>query len=131
MLFSMFSHRSFGPTGMIATAFFWAQRLRRIEKHQNAHIYELRYELRYEDLVNNPELEVKQLCMFLGINFSERMYEDWHQSSWNIHLTLLKEAGQHAKIKHGVDKANTSKYITRMTRIQRLIFELAGGWYLK
>lgn len=117
----------FGPKGLAANAYYWVQGLRRIEKAKCSSIYELRY----EDLLNDSANQLKALCVFLGVKYSESMNEDYHRSKWAKLLTVDREQIQHKKTKQGLDRTNAEKYMTRMTRFQRFAYELMAGWYLQ
>lgn len=41
-------------------------------------------EIRYEDLVQNSEGQLRRLCKFIGVSFSERMYEYTKTSSYSL-----------------------------------------------
>ncbi len=62
-----------GPSDLIQAAEWWHWHIK-LGRCMGAILGESRYtEVRYEDLVNDPELELKRLCQFIGIQFSADM----------------------------------------------------------
>jgi len=73
-------------------------------------------EVRYEDLLNKPYDAVQRICMFLGIQFYERMITFSH-STENLGA---------AKGRSGILRSNTGKYQDKMAPcMQRRIEEIA------
>jgi hypothetical protein len=53
---------------------WWLEAEREWEQFQKVLPRDSWIELRYEDLVQNSEAQLRRLCNFIGVNFSERMY---------------------------------------------------------
>lgn len=69
-----------GPETMAEAANHWKSRVRRGQAGGRA-VGEDRYlEVRYEDLVGDPEHETRRVCRFLGIEFEEEMLH-YHSNS--------------------------------------------------
>ena len=66
-------------------------------------------EIKYEDLVHNPEKTLRQVCEFLEEDFSEKMlsyYEDYHEN-----LTITEKAlGIHQKMGRSPRKGDVQKW---------------------
>ncbi|MEO0516606.1 MAG: sulfotransferase [Cyanobacteria bacterium P01_A01_bin.116] len=122
------SPEKFGPNGTLTTALYWVDGLRRVKENKNSQLYELRY----EDILDNPKEELRNLCDFLGLEFTEDMYEDYYKSSKNKDLLLSHhKEGIHSKIKEGIDAQNQKKFLTQMPVASRFLFELLALPYLK
>lgn len=117
----------FGPKGILSAALYWTDGLRRVEELHDSRIHELQY----ENLLSCPEVELKTLCTFLDINYDRAMHENYQQSNNNKNLILEKHKQTiHAKIESGLDPANTKKYLSNMSKLDRFIFELVAVPYL-
>ncbi|MGB3612660.1 MAG: sulfotransferase, partial [Elainellaceae cyanobacterium] len=68
---------TFGPKGVIENALYWTDGLRRVSEFLKAHPSHQVYELRYDELLTNPEAVSKQLCDFLGIEYRPSMHENF------------------------------------------------------
>lgn len=69
------SEASFGPSTLVGAAAHWRRHVlagRRAGTRLGAQRY---VEVRYEDLVRDPEKTLRDLCGFLGLDYSERMVE--------------------------------------------------------
>jgi hypothetical protein len=89
------------------------------------------YECRYEDLLNDPENTLKDLCNFLDIEYRSSMHEDYQNAAINQE-SLLQGFQKiiHAKLQTGIDASNQQKYLKEMSKRDRLIFELLTAPYL-
>lgn len=118
--------RGFGPKGVSTCALYWVDGLRRIPQRDDRI-----FELRYEDLLKDPENVLKQLCGFLGIEYRPSMQSGYESSAANRHLILERHKETiHHKVSEGLDVSNQGKYVTLMTRAQRYIFELLTAPFL-
>lgn len=121
------SSGAFGPKGVATAALYWIDGLRRVEAYADRV-----YELRYEDLLAQPSEVLQKLCKHLGLRFSDAMVEDYGSSSRNKDMVLdIHKKTIHAKLSHGLDRSNTGKYLMKMTRWQRLVFETLTSPYLR
>lgn len=122
------SKKKFGPKGPITSALYWIDGLKRIEENDCEQIYELRY----EDMLVQPKQELKKLCEFLNIEFTEDLSERYSTSDSNRNLLLTQHQNTiHAKVKEGIDASNQKKFLTQMPKRDRLTFELLAVPYLK
>ncbi len=118
--------KSFGPKGVISSALYWTDGLRRVEKFE-----EQIFQLRYEDLLSNPAIEIKRLCSHLGIRYSPVMYTAYSEAKGNKDALLSEHRKTiHAKIEAGLDASNINKYKVKMKKIERFVFELFASTYL-
>ncbi|MDY6867093.1 MAG: sulfotransferase [Chloroflexota bacterium] len=60
---------------MFQITFTWLGSVTRYRKYKGRYP-DRYYALRFEDLVHNPEVEIKKLCDFLGVDFQDKMVED-------------------------------------------------------
>ena len=56
--------------------------------------------VKYEDLINNPELVTMKVCNYIGYNFKESVYKDYLLDEvWNNHLVSSKKSKYYSEIK--------------------------------
>ncbi|NEQ55429.1 MAG: sulfotransferase, partial [Leptolyngbya sp. SIO3F4] len=67
----------FGPKGVIQSALYWVDGLKRVEEFIDQGNKHRLYELRYLDLMLNPGIELKSLCSYLNIGYSPLIHEDF------------------------------------------------------
>lgn len=117
----------FGPNGVVTAALYWIDGLRRIAAYEDKV-----YELCYEDLLDQPPEVLQKLCRHLGLNFNDAMVEGYAKSTRNKNVVLdIHKNTIHAKLFNGLDRSNTRKYLTKMTKSQRFVFELLSSPYLR
>lgn len=75
-------------------------------------------EIRYEDLISSSEREVRRVCEFLGVEYSDSVINFRKASDPYGKTPLLKGA---------IQPSNTEKWRKNMTRMQRLVFECQAG----
>ncbi|MEO1671907.1 MAG: sulfotransferase, partial [Cyanobacteria bacterium J06631_2] len=73
------SEVKFGPKSLLANALYWLDGLKRIEEYKSSQIYEFRY----EDLLVNPDVELQQICQFIGIKYDESMHQNFDSPQHN------------------------------------------------
>lgn len=89
-----FSHVRFGPHSVVETAIYWKRRVLRGRKDGRA-LGEHRYrEVRYEDLVREPEAVLNDLCAFVDLDFDPAMLRYFESASQFVDSTGLPEAHQ-------------------------------------
>ncbi len=119
----------FGPKSLIANAFFWVNGLRHIEEFsENQNIYELKY----EDLLVNPEGQLNKLCHFLEINYQKSIIQNYQNNERNkkmLENNFMKQI--HSKAQKTIDAKNMQKYCAQMNKKDRFIFELIASPYLE
>ncbi|WJW74448.1 sulfotransferase [Thiohalobacter sp. IOR34] len=76
------------------------------------------FELRYEDLLDEPHGIMRSLCAFLDIEFSESLIEFRKSKA---------EGGRTPLLQRPLQKANQAKWRQRMSRRQIAIFEAMAG----
>ena len=128
------SQVKFGPKGVAANALYWVDGLRRVKQDKQKQSVDEQpvYEVRYEDLLNNTETTVRQLCDHIGIDFSPGMLENHNAFSKKRKVApgnLMKSI--HSKIGKGIDSSNSKKYLRQMTRVQIFLYELIAAPYLQ
>lgn len=114
----------FGPKGVIDSALYWVDGLRRIEEFKGDV-----FELSYENLIENPEIILGQLCDFLGIEYNPHMIRDYGHKNKEIPQEFI--ATIHRNTSKGLLKANVRKYKNAMSKIEIFIFEVIAAPYLK
>ena len=120
----------FGPRGLVSNALYWIDGLRRIEEFGKN--YSNIYEFSYEDMLNNPQEEFKQLCDFIGIEYIPEMHENYFKSQTNKELVSPELMNSiHTKLKGGLDPKNTKKYLTKMSKSELFWYEIIAYPYLK
>lgn len=117
----------FGPKGTIQNALYWVDGLRRVEEFANSDRQPKIYELKYGDLISNPELVLKNLCAYLNIDYRSQM----HQNFGKRQLTPENlQQSIHQNINSGLVATNTKKYLTQMSRKEKIQYELVAAPYL-
>jgi hypothetical protein len=79
-------------------------------------------ELRYEDLVVDPEQQLRRICRFLN--------EEFHPKMLDFHLTAeesLKEGGFHDAVRNPLTSARVERWREEMTASDLRIFEAVAG----
>ena len=87
---------------------------RRIGKELGDKVY---YEVRYEDLLDNPEITLQGLCVFLNEPYSDEV----------LNFKKSGQAGKTPLLQKPVQKNNQGKWRSKMTRRQIATFEGAVG----
>lgn len=126
------SHRSkeyvYGYENVLRVAREWREQVMLCQKMGAMLPRERFHEVRYEDLLADPEGELGRLCEFLGVPFSPRMLEyhhavDEHVPADRRSLWPLLDRPPVA--------SNAFKWQTRMSRGDRAIFERTAGELLR
>lgn len=119
--------QKFGPKGPVSSSLYWIDGLRRVSQHKTDQVYEIRY----EDLLNQPAQEIEKLCHFIGISWDKDLYENYQSSKNNKKLLLDQHKDTiHAKVKQGIDATNQHKFMLDMPKLHRFLFELIAFPYL-
>lgn len=120
------SQVKFGPKRLIPSVLYWIDGLRRVERFKGQV-----YELKYEDLLTNPDEALADLCAFVGIQYSPEMYQEHHTLDRNQKLVSPKFMRSfHAKAKQGLDPNNVGKFQNEMSKRERFLFELLSAPFL-
>lgn len=118
----------FGPRGVIPSALYWVDGLRRVEEVQKDSIFELRY----EDLLIQPEVVMHALCTFIGVDYRSTIIKNHHLFEKNRKIAPEGAMNSiHYNLKKGIDSKNTCKYLTRMSGFKIFMFEFIASPYLK
>lgn len=121
----------FGPKGVVDNALYWVDGLRRVEDFIGSNPNDRLYELRYDDLLKNPALIIKQLCVFLGIEYNQSMHENFNELERNKKVAPDRfQQTIHKKLHGGLDAKNTQKYLSSMSWLEQIIFESIAIPYL-
>jgi hypothetical protein len=114
---------SWGPSRMPALAEFWAKRIR-VGRTDGRRLGNERYlELRYEDLVDDPERELRRVCAFLAFDFRQEMLE---YSGRARSAVLEREREQHRHLSKPVTKG-LRDWRTQMSPDDVAVFEAVAG----
>ena len=121
----MLSYRSafFGPKHVYPLALRWQQYLEAAEAARRFLGPQLFLQVRYEDLVANPEKELGRICNFLGEDSTPAMLA-YHEHCTTTSLCDRRNA---QNLRRPVLSDNTGKWRTRMTDRERRIFESVAG----
>jgi len=112
----------FGPKHIYPLARRWTQYLAAAEQAR-AHLGEDSFhQVRYEDLVVNPERELRRMCAFLGEEFNPAMLA-YHEAQSTAH-SEQRNAGN---LRCPIMSNNVGKWRTEMTHREVRIFEALGG----
>jgi Sulfotransferase family len=113
----------FGPNNAWAAARSWATAVQ--QGREAAARYPGRVlEVRYEDLVSNPEREVQTICGFLALEYSQDMLaiEQTERSK-----VVEDQAGWFTNVWSGITTAAVGKWRTELTPRQVEMFESVAG----
>ncbi|MEQ8753396.1 MAG: sulfotransferase [Coleofasciculus sp. G1-WW12-02] len=116
----------FGPKGVVTNALYWIDGLRRIEEINDIDSYELRY----EDLLTDPAAELKKICAFLGIDY-EKFVTDQSNLITSKNTVLKTQEKLFIRKISEIKPTNTKKYLAKMSKLNRFIYELIAEPYLR
>lgn len=129
-------YKTFKQEGISSISYGWLDYNKRIEyqkkKSPNSFLT-----IRYHDLVNSPEIVIKELCNFLNIPFSDNMLN--HSSivkehiEQNVDVLLQKELNQiHPNISKPINTKQIDKWRKELTPKQIYIIEyIVDGYGLR
>ena len=112
----------FGPKHVYPLARRWEQYLAAAEQARAYLGGDNFHQLRYEDLVLNPERELRRICAFLGEDFEPLMLA-YHQAQNSPHI----EKRNASNLRCPIMSNNVEKWRTEMTYRELRIFEALGG----
>jgi hypothetical protein len=126
------SEVKFGPKSLIANVLYWVDGLRRVAEFKKQYPEIPTIELRYEDMLTQPDIALRQVCDFLGISYRSAIHEDFYKLERNQKLVSSDHMNSfHSKVRSALDANNIRKYVNRMTRLQKFIYELLSAPYLE
>ena len=116
----------FGPKHIYPLAKRWKHFLTEYSKFKQVVKKENIYELRYEDLLDNPEKITMEICDFLGEDFSEEMLS-FHKTK----SAYPTDANNEKNLTKPLMQANKEKWRQEMTNKELRMFEAVAGEELK
>lgn len=116
----------FGPKTIYANAYYWKNYLERVNQLKNKIEPTKFFEMSYENLLENPETELKKLCDFLGEDFEQSMLEFYKNK--NEYKT---DDQNRQNLMKPVIKNNSEKWRTEMSKKELRVFEAISGNLLK
>ncbi len=108
-----------------STALDWNYKIYRIEKSFSKLPDNRKLTVRYEDLLDDPVNTVKNICLFIGVEFEEQMME-YHKTS---HFYIGKHHSD--LIFKSIDSNNMYKWKENLSDLEIRTFELLSGRSLK
>jgi hypothetical protein len=114
----------FGPKHAYQAALHWMKYLSAAEKARGVLGERGFLAVRYEDLLESPEGELRRICAFLGEPYEEGMLTFYRQK-----VDYPTDARNLAQLRRPVRGENREKWRTRLSPREQRIFEaLAGDW---
>jgi len=114
----------FGPKNMYMAARYWVDYLDRVARVRQDLPENRFFELRYEDLLDEPESVMKRVCHFLGEPFAEELFS-FHTESVDYPTDRTNLMNLHKPLLRG----NTGKWIENLSVRQIELFEsVAREW---
>jgi hypothetical protein len=133
----------FAPSHRIdALAGYWAREIRRARREGKR----LRFytEIRYEALVRNPEMVLREVCQFLELEFDSRMlsyhetaaerlgeHEGRATANGTVWLTNAQRQSQQWRARNPVDVSRIERWRGEMDLADAVAFEQAAGGLLR
>ena len=108
----------FGPTTVYGAAQSWCRYLAEVDRLKKTFKPGLVCEIRYEDLVSEPEITLKQLCAFIGEEYDPNMMQFYT----NPAQYPTDKRNMH-NLRRSVMKGNVGKWKLGMPRTELEIFE--------
>jgi len=120
--------KKWGPTTFTNAIMYWERTIhmtrRLLRMINNAQTIELKY----EDLVTEPEANLRKLCEFLQLEYNDKMLNSYSAKALNNAIVKTQVSGIHKNV---LDKPNTSqlfKWKKNLNTIdQSIAWEYAGG----
>ena len=119
----------FGPKGAIQNALYWVDGLRRVDEFIQQNSSQKIHELKYEELIFSPATELQNLCTYLNVDYQPAMYQNFNNSDRRLTPENLQQS-IHKNINSGLIAGNTQKYLTQMSRREKIQYELVAAPYL-
>jgi hypothetical protein len=114
-----------GPKTFYAAANYWVAYLRQMDRVRSGSSSSNFIEVRYEDLIENPERDLRKICVFLDIPYSGRMLK-FHDND-SIYRTDSRNA---ENLQKPVITSNKEKWRSQMSREELREFESVADSYL-
>lgn len=111
-----------GPKTIVAAADMWKSYVDQIATISERCGTERFLQLRYESLLDNPEVELKRLCQYLCIDYSESMLE-FHKKDKNYNT----DKANISNLRKPIIAGNHSKWRQALSRSELCQFETVAG----
>ena len=82
------------------------------------------FALKYEDLISQPDVELKKICSFIGVDYTEKMLE-YYKSKESEQTSAAGEMWRN--VKQPVLKDNKNKFLNELSLAEIRIFETVAG----
>ncbi len=139
------SEVSWGPGDVTLAAEKWVTELRRARKRAKGLARRTYMELRYEDLVVDPEQVLRKVARFVDLPWDEAMLDYHHQAEERMSremartlttlgggtITAEERARQHELVSHPPSPSRSGRWRTEMSTEDRAAFESVAGRLLK
>jgi len=112
----------FGPKTVFRAAEYWRDYLRHVERLKKATDPADIFEVKYEDLVLDPETQVRALCRFLDESYTETLLR-YYESDGRYPTDKRNEQNLQKPIMRG----NTGKWKTALSSHEVAVFEAVAG----
>ncbi len=112
----------FGPKHIYISARRWKHYLDEYTEFKKAIRSEDLFELRYEDLLDDPEKTARDLCSFVGEQYSDQMLA-FHESA----VAYPTDKGNDENLAKPLMQSNKEKWKQQMTQKELRIFEAVAG----
>ncbi len=112
---------SFGPNSAYVAAKKWRNFIEHGLQYASEHPNHV-YTLRYEDLIDNPEKYLREICDFVEEPFTEEML-NFHKSG----TTRVPRKAIHGQLNKPVNKERTARWKRDLTPSQVRVFEAVAG----
>lgn len=89
------------------------------------------YDLRYEDLVTEPEKKLQEICEFLNISYDKKMLEFYNIENLNKSFSEISLQGIHSSIKNPVSEKSIGLWKKNLPERQIKILDKICGKYKK
>jgi len=115
---SLFGRRDdFGVYNVYVAAKYWQEYVERGHQLGSVLAPKRYLEIRYEDLVANPEESMQRICAFLGEEYSSKLF----------HVQAVENPGKTPLVHQPIKSENAGKWRTEMRLHQVRLFERTAG----
>lgn len=112
----------FGPKTIYSCAKGWREYLERMEEVKNSRSSDLFFEVAYEDVLENAERVLKEICDFLGERYASEMLAYYRDRS-----PYPTDAHNRENLTKPVIVENKQKWRSQMTKDEVRVFEAVAG----
>ena len=91
----------------------WIKAVQSSQNHLHKHNHTL---VRYEELVENPQLVLEELCKYIDVSFNQRMLQDYNVAAKQV---VLKNEPWKASVCSEIKNTNNSKFFNIFDKYQR------------